>query len=165
MGGLFWDLFPAEDFPDFVKSTGREKDYKGKGVYFLFSLSIASDLRSVLDEIVSPHSMRIIVPKFNTDSLGSCFFLPPDSENHCRFTVNSERTGAPDSHSQCLQNGNLKHFTTSKDCWGKVLAPACLACNPRDKKHFSLYPIWLSLLEAVHVRETGNLGSTFKAMW
>lgn len=126
----FWALFPAEDFPDSIKFTGREKDYEGKGVYFLFSLSIASDLRSILDEIVSPHFMRIIVPKFNTDSLGSCFSLPPDSGNHCRFTVNSERTGEPDAHSQCLQNGILKHLqhlkTVGRKFWHQHVWHAAL---------------------------------------
>lgn len=119
MGEPFWPFFPADYFPGSAKSTGREKDYEGKGVYFLFSLSIASDPRSILDKIVSLHFMRIIVLKFNTDSLGSCFSLPPEYENHCRFTVNSKRTREPNSHSQCLQNGILKHLQHLKTVGGK----------------------------------------------
>lgn len=108
---------------------------------------------------------RSIVLKFNTDSPWSCFSLTPDAGNSCQFTVNSERNAQPNSHPWSLQNGISKHFITSKDGWGRVLAPACLACSPQNKKHFDLYPTWLSLLEAGHVRETGNLRSTFKAMW
>lgn len=107
---FYLHLFLPDDFQDSVKSTGREKNYEGKGAYFPFSLFIVSDPRSLHDEIVSPHPMRIIVLKFNTDSLGSRLSLTPDSKNPCQFTVNSEGIVELNSHSQCLQKGILKHL-------------------------------------------------------
>lgn len=112
-----------------------------------------------------PPTMRIIALKCNTDSLWSCFSLTPDAGNCCQSTVNNERTVQPNSHPRSLQNGISKHLqhlkTVGEEFWHQHVWHAAL----KTRSILTLYPTWLSLLEAGHVRETGNLCSTFKAMW
>lgn len=61
---------------------------------FLLPLTPESVPDKILTQLLTP-AVRIIVLKFNTDSLWSCFSLAPDAENYCQFTVNSERNAQP----------------------------------------------------------------------
>lgn len=75
---------------------------------FLLPLTPESVLDKIVTQLLTP-AVRIIVLKFNTDSLWSCFSLAPDAENYCLFTVNSERNVQPNSHPWAC-NGILKHL-------------------------------------------------------